>query len=203
MNYRPSLSALVIVALAAGLLGSLGSSRLEGQAAGLKPPVVALINVQKVINQLDERKTFEANLQAIIEKDQKETQERQTRIKAIQADLAVLNPATDAYQDKQNEGLQLSYEFEAWQKLSAAIRERERAIMLENLYNSVVDAATRLATKDGIDLVLTDDQSGPLKIKNQQALIQMMSLRKVIYAKDWLILTDQVAQQMNNEFQNK
>ena len=70
----------MIVALAAALLGSLGSGSLQGQGAALKPPVVALINAQKVINQLDERKKLEADLQALIEKNQKESQERHSKV---------------------------------------------------------------------------------------------------------------------------
>jgi Skp family chaperone for outer membrane proteins len=201
MTRIPSYSTLVIVALVAALVGSYGADRLEGQAAGgLKPPTVALINVQKVINQLDERKKMEADLQVMAGNIQKDIQERQAEIKAIQSDMAIMNPETEAYQAKQNEGLKLTYEFEAWQKLTNAQAERERGIMLESLYNKVIAASKAKAEKDGIDLVLTDDQSGPLKVKSQQAVLQMMSLRKVIYAKDWLVMTDQVAQQMNNEF---
>ena len=60
----------------------------------------------------------------------------------------------------------------------------------------------KYVVKVDVALIITDDQTGPLKVKTQQAVVQMMSLRKVIFAKDWLVITDQIAQQMNNEYQN-
>lgn len=200
MNTRQSLSmiavAMVVVALAA-------AANLVAQGKAARPSAVAVVDVQQVFNSLDEKATVEADITQQTEQLQKQEQDRQTELKALQADLGILAAGTPAYEETQTKLENKALEFQVWKQFNQRKLEREKVVRLEALYRKVVDAIGGVAKQNNYDLVLFKDNTGDLKGENQQQLAAMIQVRKVLYSDPSLDITDQITQKLNNEWNNR
>jgi len=199
MNYRTSLSMIAVAALVFALVGG---ANLVAQS-GATVDKMAVVDVQKVFNSLDQKTSVEADITQQTEKLQKQEQDKQTELKALQADLQVLAAGTPAYQETQEKLETKAMEFQVWKQFNQRKLEREKVLRLEDLYRKVVDAIGSVAEAKGIDLVLFKDNSIDLKGENQQQLAAMIQVRKVLYASPEMDITDQITQKMNNEWNNR
>ncbi len=198
-SIQPVLIAALVVALTLSLSLSL---RAVGGAAP-KQATIAVVDVQKVFSALQERGDLEAEITVQTERLQKEEQDRQQDLKAMQSDLALLNPDADAFKTKRDQLENKAIEFQVWKQVMGRKLENEKTMRIEQLYGKVIDAIERMAKKGNVDLVLYKDQTEKLTGQNQQQLAAMIQVRKCLYASSDLDLTDQIAQTLNNEFANR
>lgn len=200
MNYRQSLTIIAVAALAFALASG---GALVAAANKPRAVTVAVVDVQKVFNSLDEKASVEADITQQTESLQKQEQDKQTALKALQADLSVLVAGTKAYDDTQDKLENKAIEFKVWQQFNQRKLEHDKAARLEALYKKVVDAIGSIAKSSGYDLVLFKDNTGDIKGENQQQLAAMIQVRKVLYSAPDLDITDQVTQKLNNEWNNR
>jgi Skp family chaperone for outer membrane proteins len=198
---RSSLTFALVVALALSLTSLV---TLQGQNTP-KPRSIsaAVVDLQKVFNSLEEKKSVEAEIVRRKEANDRTEQERAQEVRALQADLGVLAPDTDAFKQTQAKAEQKAIELEVWARLEKAKLEREAAIQMEGLYLKVLAAIKKKAERDGIDLVLYKDPTESARGRNQQEVATTIQLRKVLYAAPELDITDQITQMLNNEYNNR
>ncbi|MBI1370921.1 MAG: hypothetical protein GC162_19990 [Planctomycetes bacterium] len=201
MTSRGSMTAVILLAAACLMVGA--ANLVVAQGKGSKPAVIAVVDVQKVFNSLDEKGSVEADITASTEKLQKEEQDRQTELKALQADLNILAPGTPAFADTQEKLEKKAMEFQVWKQFNQNKLERDKAIRLEGLYMKVVGACEAIAKASGYDLVLFKDSTDALKGQNQQQLAALIQVRKVLYSAPDMDITDSVTQKINNEWNNR
>ncbi|MDH3585361.1 MAG: OmpH family outer membrane protein [Phycisphaerae bacterium] len=198
MNRQQSFTLIAVTCLAVVLLTMVD---LRGQAAGgAKPASVAVIDVQAVFGKLEEKAAIEADIQVQADRIQKEEQERQTEVKALQSDLNILRPESPAYNQTQEKLNKKLIEFEVWRQYTRKQLESENTIRIESLYRKVVDAVGSAAKRQGYDLVLYKDQTTPVRGKSQQEVAAKIQLRKVLYSDARLDITEPITQQLNAEY---
>jgi len=201
MKLNPSMIILAAVAVAFGtttLVSNLGAQ------ANKKPGTpTAVVDIEKVFNELEERAAVEANIQTRIAELQKWEQEKRKEIAALQSDLELTKAGTDAYEqtrEKLRKALiGLRVELEVGQRQV----EQEKALRLEGLYLKMIDTVGQVAQQEGYELVMFKDNTPPMRGANQQQIAALIQVRKTLYAADHLDLTSRVKQKMNNDYQNR
>lgn len=188
--------ALLIVAGAAW-------DNLWAQAAGgARPTAIAVVDIEEVLNNLEERKSIRADLSSKLENLQKWEQSKRKELQNLQNDLKILDPSDEAYKKMRESLDKKSIELGVELKYRQRQLEMEQALQLESIYRKMVGMIERVAKQDGYELVLFKDKLPQVQGANAQQLIGMMNMRKVLYAADRLDLTDPVTQRLNNEFNN-
>jgi len=201
MKFSKSMIVLAAVAVAFGTTTLV--SNLSAQANKKPGTPVAVVDIEKVFNELQERGAVEASIQSKIAELQKWEQEKRKEIAALQSDLELMKAGTDAY-DQTREKLrkaliELRVELEVGQRQV----EQEKALQLEGLYLKMIDTVGQVAQQQGFELVMFKDNTPPMRGANQQQIAALIQVRKCLYAADHLDLTDQVKQKMNNDFNNR
>ena len=203
----PPRQLLIIVAVVAAAT-LLGVMNLHGQQAqqggGIQPPRVAVVEVQEVFNNMDEKAAVEAEISQQAQQLNQEDQNRQNEIKALRSDLSVLSPEADAYSQTRTELQRKLIEYQAWKEFSKRQLEREKALRMEALYRKIISAIEQVAQANGYDLVIQkDDERNLSSADNQQQLTALILQRKVLYSDPNLNITDQVIQATNNAYNNR
>jgi Skp family chaperone for outer membrane proteins len=200
MPSRQNLATIATLAVAVTLCSVVS---LRGAGAAAKAATIAVVDVQKVFGALDEKQGVEADITAQTEKLQKEDQDRQTELKALEADLKILNADSDAFKQTRDKLENKAIEYQTWKQFKGRQLENEKALRIERLYNKVIDDVEKLAKKNGYDLVLYKDQTEKLGGQNQQQLAAMIQVRKVLYVTPDIDVTDQITQSLNNDWNNR
>jgi len=171
----------------------------QGQASGASKSPVAVLDVQAVFDQLDERTQIQANLQTQKEELRQEAEDRRQQVNQLQQDLSILQPGSDQYKQKQRQAQLKAIELKAWMEFQNRRVESENALQLERLYRDVVQAAGRVAEENGFELVLLREEVDFENLKPKQVGAKIYN-RKVVWAKSGLDISDLVIQRMNTEF---
>lgn len=189
--------------LAGALL--LASTAMLGFRAGqtrASPTSVAVVDLFKLMNQLDEFKEDDAELEAMALGFEKEINDAIEQLKAKQSEIRdlVLTPEEDF--NKRANLLEMNAAVEAARQRSGLILQFNENIKMIDLYKKVSEATREIAAEKGYDLVLirSDESSfGALRDDVQpQQLRELMVLRQTIFVADSIDITDQLATRMNN-----
>jgi len=190
---------LIVTAAAAVVLmvwaGAYAAGALQAQ-----PTSVAVVNIEEVFNQLKEKQAIEANLRARGDELQAEEQTMKEKIGKLQEALKLLPPGGPGHAQKQEELEKAVLEFQVWGKFQQQKQQRERAVQIEGLYNKTIKTIGEIATESGYDLVLFEEPKPQFQGNNLQQIMAQLSLRKVLWAKDSIEITNTVTTRMNNEF---
>lgn len=206
MRGRGNRLIVAIVGLAA-LAGVWGLASVRAETAAQKAPsaAVAVIDIGKVLEQLDEKRSRLAEL----EEFGRAMEARMERINAekdvIVADLEVLPRGTPQYLEKQDQAIRKEMELQGEQEFAKfRFNERKQQTKLE-LFNKIVSSAGIYAQREGYDIVLNDDRDmvvpqDQVGQMTDQAFQAFVMSRRVIFATDAVDITDEVAQMMNNNY---
>ena len=201
---RTLLGMTLLVGLGFGLwrVGELTADARNAAMMAAQPTAVAVVDINAVLRSLDETGQREAELRQAIEDINTTLAEKQKVIEEGEADLSVLQPGTPAYNQKRQDMLRLVLDYRVEQEVSKQLIDEKRAEMHRDMFNEIVDAASRLAEREGYDLVLSDDSGVdvPQAGLNESQMQKLIVSRRVIYASDSADITDEVVRMMNLEF---
>ena len=190
-----TLAALACLAALAGVT----TAQRQGAAAA----TVGVIDIARVYNSLAEKTEIDAALEAMREGIEKENTTRGEDIKTLQDDLRDLTqPGTDAYNKKRDELQLMALELQAWREFQKKRLGNEQAIRKEKLYKSILDAVAAYAQANEYDLVLYKEANVNFRNATSGQVDALIALRKVIWSKDAMDITDSVIAKMNNDFNN-
>lgn len=190
------LFAVCALALGAGMVGarSAGANRSPGAA----PPIVAVVDLETVINNLTEQKDMQAQFDATAKAED-------ARLKAMGDDLE--------QKQKELQGLVGANLVEAKTKLRDAVFKAEfekqlarrnlnarKAEMLRALYVKVDKAAEMLAKKNGYDMVLVSDEKAPIPEDDGEAAYRAILFKRMLYVGTTLDISQELLQTINNEY---
>lgn len=170
------------------------------------PTAVAVVNLPKVLQSLDERTVRQDAMSKATESRQKQLDELTKRIEALTLELdpkegGTIKPGTAEYRDKLIQLRELQVTLDARFKLLEQVLSFERGTIMRELYVKIDSAVTRIANRDGYDVVLLDDTDFKLPNEaSQDDMNRAILSRSVLYRHNSIDITDQVVQLLNNEF---
>ena len=165
------------------------------------PTAIATVDVVTIFDQLQELQDLEADLDNRKSTRQSQLDEVNNQLKAITADLEVMNRGTDEYKDKVREAMEMQAVYKARSDALNQILSIDRGNMMRDLFTSVSDAISRVADREGYDVVLFDDSAFvvPENVPHQEVQRAIVT-RSLIYRHNSIDITNQVIDLMNSEY---
>lgn len=189
----------IAIIVAAAFLGAASFRAGANQAAAGKPAVVATVNLETLIEQLDVMGSRQAELEGFIQELRNRLKAKDDELVNLQDQIKIL-PDGDQKREKFKELRRktLEYRFEA-EYTNALIDERRGAIFKE-VFEDALAAASTLAQRNGYDLVLNNDSSAEIPTSPTESQIKAIMInRRVFHAADTIDMTAELAQYMNNQ----
>lgn len=203
MKFSTSALALIIAAgLAATSITAL-SSRSSATATLAAPPTsVAIVDMQKAINDSTEIKARNEALKVRAESRMAELDKFKKDLKDL-VDGAKLLPegspdAVKARAEAVVKNATLEAQFQAYKQLT----DIESGDILGDIHAKVIAAVDAIAKRDGYQLVLADDRAiVPPKGRPVEDVGNAINQRRVLFAEPSIDITERVLTAMNNEYE--
>ncbi|MFG0249749.1 MAG: OmpH family outer membrane protein [Phycisphaeraceae bacterium JB051] len=192
------LMGLVMVVAMMGVLSMPGKAQAQA-----RPTAIAVIDVEKAMVALEEKTQVEADMKTEFEQIKQDHEGRRTKLKQMKEDMDLLQPGTDAYMKKAEEFNLEGMQLEAWYKYKQARMQSESVLQLGNMYRKLIETVGKIAGENGYDMVLFKEKQPSFNNVKPEALSTIISMRKVLWVRNDLDITDQVVQRMNNEWRNR
>ncbi len=192
------LMGLVMVVAMMGMLSMPGKAQAQA-----RPTAIAVIDVEKAMVALEEKTQVEADMKTEFEQIKQDHESRRTKLKQMKEDMDLLQPGTDAYMKKAEEFNLEGMQLEAWYKYKQARMQSESVLQLGNMYRKLIETVGKIAGENGYDMVLFKEKQPNFNNVKPEALSTIISMRKVLWVRNDLDITDQVVQRMNNEWRNR
>jgi Skp family chaperone for outer membrane proteins len=205
-NALPVVLTLPCAALVAWLgseVVSLRSTVEATMAVAANPTAVAMVNVEKVFDRLDESADWQIQIRQLASSVQEEGRARAADVERMRKELEPMAEGPDRQRLLDELALK-QLRLEEWGRLKQLEIDRERSLMWQKMYRAVREEAAKVAESEGYQLVLVDDSgieirtsrevNAPLEIQAQQ---QIASLR-VLYAASAIDITEKVVVRINN-----
>lgn len=190
---------IAVAALAVLVVGLVGVNAQS--AAGGKPTVVAVVDLRTLYDSLREKQQIDSELETIRARLITERDDRQKEIAQLQQDMDMLVPGTPPYAEAQDNYEKAALDYQLWAAYEQNKVARENNTRIEALTQKAETAIQAVAEAQNIDMVLFKQQTIRLGT-NQQGRIQAANINVVAWAGGSADITSQVAQHMNNEFEN-
>ena len=175
-------------------------SAFGNMKAAPSPATVAVIDLERVFAELDELSSAQVDLNNRGQDMTKLNEEKLSQLKMLEDNLSAFAAGTPAMATAEEELLTATIEYETWVKVQERLVDREKALVLEKVYNSVKQAVASMAEQEGYDLVLLNDSIKPLMRGPEQAVQQQISARRILYANNTIDVTEELITRMNNMF---
>lgn len=202
LRISPLAAALLLGASVIGATAWSVSARPAESAPAAAPTTIAIVEVARVMNGLNELKERNDVGRIRGTELEKKLQEVEQTIKDIDAELENVIPKTDTKARTQK----MAEKFEAENLLKARFQAYKQLLDLENgdiirdIYTKVVAAVEDFAKKNNYDLVLLDDRSMLLPpVGGQERLKSVIENKSLLFAKADLDITDRIVIIMNND----
>ncbi|MBS0190690.1 MAG: OmpH family outer membrane protein [Phycisphaerales bacterium] len=191
------------VALAGVLLvGLVSTLAVHGQTNADGSSKVALVNIEKILNSLDEVKIAQTRIQASGTQRQNEINELNKQIKEANDKLDLM-PLNDVNRrDEAVKLMQLNAIAAAKAQAYQAIINIEKGDLFKDAHGHIMDACKQYAEKNGIELVMVDDRV--LQFLENDPVEKVSSLiaqKRILYGAPSIDITDAILTMMNNQFQ--
>lgn len=191
-----------LVFLAAASLLVAGLATAYAQVNRAQPTAVAVVDLKALLDNLDERAAREADVTRSRERLQQEAEQRRNEFQQLRNELDMLKPGSETFQNKQDELQRTALELKVWSEYQQQKVNRETGLMIEDLYRKCLDAIGLTAEDLGYDVVLFKEDTPDFNYENPAQLSTQIQVRKVLWSRDAIDITDEVAQRMNNAFNN-
>ena len=193
---------IVFVIVTAAIVTLLGLADTAADRLVAKPTAIAVLSVADAYNALDEKVVVDAALATMGAQIKKEEETRVDELKQLQKDLEVLQPGGAAFRQKQERLQLLAFELKAWREFQQQRIVHEQALRKEQLYRKIMAAVGAFAEDIGYDLVLYQEREINFRGANSGQVDALIALRKVLWVKKELDITDAIVAKMNNDFVN-
>jgi len=160
-----------------------------------------VVDLGSIYDSLKEKQQIDAELGTVRTKVTQESEDRQKDIAQKQQDLDMLVPGTPPYADAQEEYEQAALDYQVWVQFEQRKLSREANIRIQKLTKNLEAAIDTVAQAQNVGVVLYKQQSLRLG-NNAQGRPQTANINIVAWASNTVDITDLVAQEMNNTFDN-
>ncbi|PCI08320.1 hypothetical protein COB72_08570 [bacterium] len=165
------------------------------------PTAIATVDISEVINQLKEREVRESELEINMNARQNQLKEVEEKIRILEADLQDGKRGTNEYKDKLRQYMEIQAVYKARSEALNQIVSIDRGTVMHEMYTKVSDAISRIADREGYDIVLFDDSLFEIPEGAMfPDVFRSIVTKSVIYRHDSIDITGQVVNLMNSEF---
>ncbi len=187
------------------LLAILGLA-LPARAQNAGGTKVAVVNLNKVFNTIDEVKALNEKLQKDKEDYDRQQKLRTTEIEKIQNELDQLRPDSQQYDDKNKELLKAKADLQAWYEVMNVDLQHRKKVQMKTLVDKIQDSVGDVAQQLGYDLVISDQSvelPANLELVTWDQLRALINQRNILYAAKGVDITDKVIIQLNAKYHSR
>lgn len=172
----------------------------QTRAADEPPPVrIAVVNIVKVFNALDAKKSGDTDFELIGKQLEKERTTREDELGNLKREQQSYNPDSQEFRDTSEKMMKKAMELESFTRYMREKMLLEGRIRTAALYRSMNKAIEDFSKANGIGLVLSMDELDFRDIRSQEELMSKIAVRKVIYAHDSYDITKKIIDKMNSD----
>jgi len=190
------IAAAAFAVLTVGLVGVKAQDAFKGS-----PTVAAVVDLKTLYESLKEKQQIDAEMQTVRTRLTQTQEDKKKVIAQLQQDMDMLVPGTPPYAEALEKYEMSALDYQVWAAFEQNKLGRENSARIEKLTSNAELAIEAVAEAQGIDLVFYKQQSIRLGT-DQQGRVQAANISVVAWAKNTVDITEQVAQHMNNAFDN-
>ena len=176
----------------------------DAPAHAAAPTRVAVVDVQRAFNDLEEKAELEAQLRSLATEFESDRQQRVKTLREAEADLEILVRDSPAYRQQLAKVERLAIELRVTQNHHVQRLNRRRAVQTEHLYRRLLDGIGQVAETSDVDLVLFKESTPDFTRADAQTkpeqIAALIQVRKVLWHRDALDLTDAVVNHLNARY---
>ncbi|NNM84593.1 MAG: OmpH family outer membrane protein [Phycisphaerales bacterium] len=217
MKLKSTLASTLAFGLTAALAATLPTTHAAGPIAPAPAPAAAesapiagnmkfaVVDIVKVSDQVDEKVAQTDKLRKLIAHFKQREQTMQADLKKmaepLNPDSAVaLKPGSPEFKAQQDKVLHATINLREYSAYAQQKIDLEHMLRVEQLYHDIDSAIITYASSHGISLVLQKEPLN-LNVPNDQALVQEIRSRKVLYSAPSLDITPAVIRTMNQQWE--
>lgn len=190
----------LVVAAASTLAFFAWRAGAQSAAPAPKAPTVALVNLERLLNNLDELQTRRAEVEAMRAELQKGIDSKGADLEKIGNALKILPAGTPDYKAKQQEAVRKRVEMEVDTKIAEQLMDQKRAEIQKALFLKIQDAVSRMAKQRGYALVFSHDGEVEVVDGQEAQITRQIAVRRILYAEKELDISEELLTMMNNEW---
>ena len=194
-------SALLLIATASvlALAAFLSPSAAQAPARAAAPTRVAVCDVVMAFNNYERARDLTKQFEAEGERIKQLDADRAQAIQKLRERLDALAPGSKEYKARLEELEGLADEQEVWRGVQNGKILRRRRERTEEMYGEILDAIAEVAKERGFDIVIYREAVDVASQTTAQ-LLQKIALRKCLYARPALDLTQAVLERANQNY---
>jgi Skp family chaperone for outer membrane proteins len=183
----------VVTAVAATMSGA------QPKAAALSGTRVAVVDLVKVFNDFEQTKAVNDQMKAYRDKLAKEADQKMSEIKAEEDALDKMTPNSPDRQQRITKIKKMQLEYKVWESLEKDFVSEQYVDWVKKTYQAVTDGISEVAKKQGVQLVITQEQVDTT-ISKPDVLLQQILNRKVVYSDNSVDMSSEVLATLNATF---
>ncbi|MBL8875984.1 MAG: OmpH family outer membrane protein [Phycisphaerae bacterium] len=187
--------------VATGLAGFGAMSVRANSANAPSASKIALINIEKVINDLDEVKMGQQKIAAKADARQAELNNIAKQLDEGQKKLELIDPKDTNRREEAVKMMELNATANAKQQAFQGIINIEKGDLFKQVHGHIMDACANYAQKNDIELILVDDRVLTFQENDDVGKVSaLISQKRIVYGAPALDITDDIIKVMNNNF---
>ncbi len=195
---------MTAVAIAATVIAGMSATPVMAQATATgstpAPTRVATINVVRVFDSLNEKKSADADLEVLGKNLDATRQKLEKELTDLRDQLKDYKPDSDMFKDTNENMLKKAMELRAHTEYMEQKLQLEQRLRTGQVYRHIIQAIDAYSKQNGIIMVLVADDIDISASRSQQELLAKIAMRKVIYAHESLDITKPLIEKMNGEY---
>lgn len=161
---------------------------------------IAVVDIPKLLEQMEERPVKENNLKTFIEEQNKQLKALGERLERALGDLELEVKGSQAHRRKSEEVARLRVDLEIQGRWSDQLIDRRRAEMFADLFEKMQSGTAHVAAQLGYDMVMSSDATGAVPRDSEPQIRGMIGSRRIMYVSPSIDITDAVVRYLNNQW---
>lgn len=172
----------------------------QGGAEAPATPVIATVNIERLINNLEEKAHRQSKLEEYRQRRLAKLEQMQSDLQAAAAELEVIPSDSEQFREQIEKVERLRLLLEAEDQFAQQQIDSRKGAIFRTLFEKIRAASESYAAQNGYDLVLSDDSGVAVQRGGEQQVTRQIAALKLLYTSDRLDITDAILQKLNSEF---
>lgn len=165
-------------------------------------PIIAVVDLVKVYESLDELKARENDMKAAVAARQEEMQKLSKELEDDAKEIQNLPPGLDR-QKRVQAFLEKQATAKVKKEVYEALLDQQRAESFRELYEKITLACKKIAESQGITMVIVNDDSVKIPPGSSTADVQrIITNKRILFVNKTHDISDEVISQLNLEYKN-
>lgn len=201
-NRMSTVGLMVAVGIGALAVGELRAWGVAPAAVPAAPKTsVAIVNLEKLMAQLDETEVLNKELKSTFDKRKKEFEEVVNRARALETERDMLPAESRERRQKAADAAEAKKMAEARHTIYQALIDLDNGELIRAMYTKIIASINSFSQKEGVDLVMLDDRGITLPTSATQSQVNSaIQAKRVLFASDTIDITDRLAKIMNADY---